>query len=70
MTKHLTKLDPVPCDSAFSQPAGQLLYLISLALLVKSAVRDCFSVSGSTLRQLRGVRTSILDPKVDNPQEG
>src|SRR6478736_1775210 len=30
-----------------SQPvAGQLLYLIPLALLVKSAVRDCFSVSG------------------------
>ena len=24
-----------------------------------------FSVSGSTLRQLRGVRTSIVDPKVD-----
>jgi hypothetical protein len=29
-----------------SRHAGQLLYLIPLALLVKSAARDCFSVSG------------------------
>ena len=55
--------------SLSASPSGQLLYLIPLALLVKSAVRDYFSVSGSTQRQLRGVGTSILGPKAGTLNE-
>ncbi len=44
-----------------SRAAGQLLYLIPLALLVKSAVRDCFSVSGQ--HSSTATRSGNLHPR-------
>ena len=61
---HVTKLDRLLGVSASSQPAGQLLYLIPLALPVKSAVRDDFSVSGQHSSTASEEWDPILDPKV------
>ena len=57
-----------PASRHVSRPAGQLLYLIPARQHVKSAVRDDQASVNSTLRQLRGVGTSIVDPKAVHTQ--
>ncbi len=64
----LTKRDPVPCVPALSQSRGNFS-ILSLSLCLSNRLSVTVSASpDSTLRQLRGVGTSILDPKGHSSQ--
>jgi hypothetical protein len=66
----LTKRDPLPARWLLANCWGNFSILSHSLCLVKSAARDCFSVSGQHSSQLRGVGTSIVDPRVEALKKG